>query len=202
MRTFKLHYLGDYVYSIQHTGATESDMTMIVRSPLRSNLFVMLMSIDSRLKGEVAHRKSKHRYDRTSKRNYILQLADIERREARIEEITQGVTVDAAFSVPMVASEKPSTVSFLRDPTLLPSTSTAAARGPARTVDDVPDGEGEDIPLDVHHHIASSQNVMNTCRTLSADILRTRPLRCTHYAGVSASSNVLIGPSPRTLCAN
>ncbi|KAI0703342.1 hypothetical protein C8T65DRAFT_258430 [Cerioporus squamosus] len=136
MSTFKLHSLGDYVSSIQRTGTTDSDTTMI---------------------GEVAHRKSKHRYDRTSKKDYTSQLADIERREARNEEITQAVSVNVGSSVLGVAGEKPSTTAFLRDPTLLTSTSATPTPTPARTLDDVPDGEGEDIPLDVHHHVAKSQ---------------------------------------------
>jgi hypothetical protein len=41
------------------------------------------------LQGELEHRTAKSRYRRTSKKNFVLQLAHIERRQARIRRIRQ-----------------------------------------------------------------------------------------------------------------
>ena len=114
--------------------------------------------------GEVAHRKSKHRYDRTSKKDYTPQLADIERREARIAEISHAVSVDPPSSDPQVDAGagrkpmKPSSVSLFHDPiAIAPPVASPATHACSPEPDEVPTGEGEDVPLGAHHHIAISQ---------------------------------------------
>ncbi|KAF5325806.1 hypothetical protein D9611_000607 [Ephemerocybe angulata] len=66
MFTIKFHYLGDYVSSIRHFGTTDSYTTEI---------------------GELCHRLPKQWYPRTDKRQYEGQMAQIERRQARLARI-------------------------------------------------------------------------------------------------------------------
>ncbi|KAF5318999.1 hypothetical protein D9611_012683 [Ephemerocybe angulata] len=66
MYTIKFHYLGDYVASIRHFGTTDSYTTEI---------------------GELCHRLPKQWYPRTDRREYEGQMAQIERRQARLARI-------------------------------------------------------------------------------------------------------------------
>ncbi|KAI0057935.1 hypothetical protein BV25DRAFT_1872245 [Artomyces pyxidatus] len=66
LKTYKLHSLGDYTASIRYTGTTDSTST----EP-----------------AELEHRTSKIRYSRTSRKGFIKQLTQIERRQSRIRRI-------------------------------------------------------------------------------------------------------------------
>ncbi|KAJ8592017.1 hypothetical protein M405DRAFT_734033, partial [Rhizopogon salebrosus TDB-379] len=66
LQTYKLHALGDYSTSIRKFGTTDSYST----EP-----------------GELEHRTSKARYHRTDRKEFVKQIASIERREARIHRI-------------------------------------------------------------------------------------------------------------------
>ncbi|KAH9854399.1 hypothetical protein C2E23DRAFT_726443 [Lenzites betulinus] len=73
MNTYKLHSLGDYPDCIVSVGTMDSHSTQI---------------------GELAHRIAKRRYARTSKKDFIHQLTNIERRETRLQHISHELTKD------------------------------------------------------------------------------------------------------------
>ncbi|OBZ65084.1 hypothetical protein A0H81_14943 [Grifola frondosa] len=66
LETFKYHALGDYTMTIRRYGTTDSYSTQ---------------------PGELEHRTSKGRYRRTSRKHFVRQLTQIERRQARIRAI-------------------------------------------------------------------------------------------------------------------
>ncbi|TFY58685.1 hypothetical protein EVJ58_g6273 [Rhodofomes roseus] len=68
--TYKIHTLGYYPSSIRKRGTTDSYSTRI---------------------GESHHRRSKGRFERTSKNNYVPQIANIERRESRLHDIAESL---------------------------------------------------------------------------------------------------------------
>ncbi|KZT20578.1 hypothetical protein NEOLEDRAFT_1158607 [Neolentinus lepideus HHB14362 ss-1] len=70
LSTYKAHAIGDYANTIRMFGTTDSYTTQI---------------------GEQEHRRSKNRYERTSKKEYTQQLANIERRETRLNQLTHGL---------------------------------------------------------------------------------------------------------------
>jgi hypothetical protein len=55
-------------------------------------------------KGELEHRRPKARYLRTSRKNFTKQLAQIERRQARIRRIREQLVRTGRFSSEIVAS--------------------------------------------------------------------------------------------------
>ncbi|RDB23027.1 hypothetical protein Hypma_009855 [Hypsizygus marmoreus] len=76
LNTYKAHALGDYVATIKRYGTTDSYST----EP-----------------GELEHRTPKGRYKRTSKRAFTKQLAQIERRQARLRYLkTKSISVQEA----------------------------------------------------------------------------------------------------------
>ncbi|KAH7902978.1 hypothetical protein BJ138DRAFT_236039, partial [Hygrophoropsis aurantiaca] len=66
LMTYKFHALGDYVTCIKRFGTTDSYSTEL---------------------GELEHRVGKARYHRTDRKTFVRQLAQIERRQARIRRI-------------------------------------------------------------------------------------------------------------------
>ena len=86
LQTYKLHALGDYPSQIRLYGTTDSFTSQTVSSHM-----LVIMSCDMALKlgdqGEAEHRTSKRRFPQTNKRNFIPQLASIERRQTRIRRI-------------------------------------------------------------------------------------------------------------------
>jgi hypothetical protein len=84
LQTYKVHALGDYVACIRRFGTTDSYSTEpvslnILYAPLRLNCY----------QGELEHRMPKGRYRRTDRRDFIRQLTQIERRQARLRRIKQ-----------------------------------------------------------------------------------------------------------------
>jgi hypothetical protein len=89
LQTYKVHALGDYVSTIKRYGTTDSYTTAIVGS---DNMNGFRNSRIFGPQGELEHRTSKARYKRTSKKGYVQQLAQIERRQARIRAIRQKIS--------------------------------------------------------------------------------------------------------------
>jgi hypothetical protein len=83
LNTYKIHALGDYVSAIKAYGTTDSYTTETVRY----STFSPLTLISFLLQGELEHRSAKSRYARTSRKGFTHQLAQIERRQARIRRI-------------------------------------------------------------------------------------------------------------------
>lgn len=86
MNTYKTHALGDYVETIRQYGTTDSYSTELV-----SESWIQPFAIFNYLKGELEHRNPKGRYKRTSKKQFKKQLAQIERRQARLRRIRQNI---------------------------------------------------------------------------------------------------------------
>ena len=86
LQTYKLHALGDYPSQIWLYGTTDSFTSQIVscHMPVMVDCDMALKLCDQ---GEAEHRTSKRRFPRTNKRNFIPQLASIERRQTRIRRI-------------------------------------------------------------------------------------------------------------------
>lgn len=82
LNTYKNHALGHYVEIIRRYGTTDSYST--------ESVCVFLPTPDQRadnLQGELEHRTPKARYKRTSKKFFIRQITQIERREHRLRRI-------------------------------------------------------------------------------------------------------------------
>ncbi|KAF8221018.1 hypothetical protein L208DRAFT_1536290 [Tricholoma matsutake] len=75
MSTYKYHALGDVANTIREYGTTESYPTEL---------------------GELEHRTVKSRYKRMSKKNYLNQLAQIERRQAHVHQIRRRLNAGKA----------------------------------------------------------------------------------------------------------
>jgi hypothetical protein len=88
LQTYKVHALGDYVATIKRYGTTDSYTSEIVRH-LHLQFILVLNVILTLLQGELEHRNSKTRYKRTSKKKFVRQIVQIERRQARIRLIRQ-----------------------------------------------------------------------------------------------------------------
>jgi 2-oxoglutarate dehydrogenase complex dehydrogenase (E1) component-like enzyme len=75
LQTYKVHTLGDYVSTIKMFGTTDLYTSAI------ASIFshVSKSSFDHWQQGELEHRTTKNRYKRTSKKNFVIQLAHIER---------------------------------------------------------------------------------------------------------------------------
>ncbi|RDB18149.1 hypothetical protein Hypma_000656 [Hypsizygus marmoreus] len=71
LNTYKNHAFGDYVETIRRYGTTESFSTEL---------------------GELEHRNPKGKYKRTSRKAFTRQLAQIERRQARIRRMRQSIS--------------------------------------------------------------------------------------------------------------
>ncbi|KAI0666517.1 hypothetical protein C8Q78DRAFT_984030 [Trametes maxima] len=86
LHTYKLHSLGDYTASIRHIGTLDSYSTK---------------------NGELEHRTVKRRFERTSKKNYTTQLANIERREENLQRMTDalGPSLERSESTPFPESD-------------------------------------------------------------------------------------------------
>lgn len=86
--TIKNHSLGDYPDQIRRYGTTDSYSTEPVCSYFLflSPTFI-LNAFSCQCQSELEHRKPKSRYKRTDKKNFVKQLAQIERREARLRRI-------------------------------------------------------------------------------------------------------------------
>lgn len=93
LRTYKLHALGDYSSQIRFFGTTDSYSTQPARCTISHS---PLYSFHLFLQGEQEHRVGKGRYTRTSRKDYIAQLASIERRQARIRRISARVSAPCA----------------------------------------------------------------------------------------------------------
>jgi hypothetical protein len=79
LNTYKFHALGDYTSTIRQYGTTDSYSTEAVRA-LHFHTRFLLTSAQS----ELEHRTPKARYTRTSRKQFVKQLAQIERRQTRI----------------------------------------------------------------------------------------------------------------------
>jgi hypothetical protein len=85
LNTYKFHALGDYTSTIRRFGTTDSYSTEPVR-PFSSCFLITLISSHQ---AELEHRTPKSRYARTSKKDFTKQMAQIERRQARIRRVRQ-----------------------------------------------------------------------------------------------------------------
>jgi len=96
IQTYKHHCLGDYVRTIRMIGTTDSFSTMVVNIIYLSSSF---LSFIGTVQGELEHRKPKGRYIRTDRRkNFVKQLTQIERRQARICRIKQNLSTRSHYS--------------------------------------------------------------------------------------------------------
>lgn len=98
LNTYKTHALGDYVENIKTYGTTDSystepvsNIALILVDSYEACLSSICFSICF-LQGELEHRSPKARYKRTSKKGFKQQLAQIERRQARIKRIKEKST--------------------------------------------------------------------------------------------------------------
>ena len=85
LNTYKFHSLGDYVTTIREYGTTDSYSTEPVCDTFSPLSFCS--PIPYYLQGELEHRSPKSRYRRTSRKGFVKQLTEIERREARLRSI-------------------------------------------------------------------------------------------------------------------
>jgi hypothetical protein len=84
LSTFKGHSLGDYVKTIRYYGTTDSYST----EPVRIHIYPFWTCTDPfHSQGELEHRSPKARYTRTSRKRFIKQMTQIERRQARLRRI-------------------------------------------------------------------------------------------------------------------
>jgi hypothetical protein len=84
LNTYKVHALGDYATTIRRYGTTDSYST----EPVCNTHHHFLRGCPHcSVKGELEHRSPKARYTRTSRKHFIKQLTQIERRQARIRRI-------------------------------------------------------------------------------------------------------------------
>ena len=104
LQTYKVHALGDYVSTIKMFGTTDSYSTAIVSIVFSFSSGIGRMTA-LEIQGELEHRNSKTRYRRTSKKHFVKQLAQIERRQARLRRIRQRIP-KAASSIE-VAPQNP-----------------------------------------------------------------------------------------------
>jgi hypothetical protein len=95
LNTYKFHALGDVANAIREFGTTESYSTEPVSLiPISlANIFHVHY-----VQGELEHRTPKSRYKRTSKKNYLKQLTQIERRQARIRQIRRQLNAGKTTS--------------------------------------------------------------------------------------------------------
>jgi hypothetical protein len=87
IQTYKHHSLGDYPKTIRLFGTTDSYSTEPVREIRLLCHVPQLIHALWLPQGELEHRTSKSRYKRTDRKQFVKQLAQIERRQARIRRI-------------------------------------------------------------------------------------------------------------------
>jgi hypothetical protein len=110
LNTYKFHAMGDYVESIKRFGTTDSYSTETVsRFIIPSYKGQTLMQIQS----ELEHRTVKARYRRTSKKDHIQQLTQIERRQARVHNIRRRLKGPGESSVSQKDSKNDNTAGEL-----------------------------------------------------------------------------------------
>ncbi|RDB25667.1 hypothetical protein Hypma_006970 [Hypsizygus marmoreus] len=97
LNTYKAHALGDYAYMIRHYGTTDSYSTEL---------------------GELEHRTPKRRYQRTSKKGFKKQLAQIERRQARIKRIREKLITQEKPQSDLDDVRTPQVDADAKDPTM------------------------------------------------------------------------------------
>ncbi|KAG6830763.1 hypothetical protein H0H92_014844 [Tricholoma furcatifolium] len=98
---YKVHAMGDYVATIREYGTTDSYSTELVTPDPHAQA---LLSINGMVQGELEHRWPKGNYRRTSKKDYQKQLAQIERRQARLRRIQMADdAADYSGTGPMVS---------------------------------------------------------------------------------------------------
>jgi hypothetical protein len=104
LNTYKIHAFGDYVSTIKAYGTTDSYSTEAVclrHSPIHVDLLTVYQS-------ELHHRTPKSRYTRTSRKSFVKQLAQIERRQARIRRLCEKLLKSgtlASETVPCISDE-------------------------------------------------------------------------------------------------
>jgi len=86
LNTYKLHSLGDYVATIRKYGTTDSYSTEPVRDAFIFQFHLQLVNM-YHWQGELEHRSPKSRFKRTSRKHFVRQLTQIERRQARLRHI-------------------------------------------------------------------------------------------------------------------
>lgn len=83
LRTVKYHFLGDHVDLIREFGTNDSHST----EPVRWHHFSTVVVFSFTIQGELEHRTPKARYPRTSRKFFVGQLTNIDRRETRLRRI-------------------------------------------------------------------------------------------------------------------
>jgi hypothetical protein len=102
LNTYKVHALGDYTASIRQYGTTDSYSTAPVRIPFSCSSQSIIHNGNPQ--GELEHRTPKARYTRTSRKDFIKQLTQIERRQARIRRIRERCQKEGRSTSEKVAS--------------------------------------------------------------------------------------------------
>ena len=87
LNTYKAHLLGDYASTIRRLGTTDSYSTVIVSNYPRFVQILKLWAQMQSLQGELEHCRPKARFSHTDKKQFIKQMAWIERREMCIRHI-------------------------------------------------------------------------------------------------------------------
>lgn len=101
--TIKFHFLGDYVSTIRWFGTSDSYSTETVRCLRPPSIIAACLRTKQ---GELAHRLPKSWYPRTDKKDFEVQMSQIERRQARLGQIRSN---NAATSTPPTNTPPPST---------------------------------------------------------------------------------------------
>ncbi|KAG6906179.1 hypothetical protein DXG01_015412 [Tephrocybe rancida] len=97
--TYKFHALGDYPAMIKKYGTCDSYSTEPVSNTSELSWYPCDLIVFG-CQGELEHRTPKARYRRTSKKDYIKQIAQIERRQAHLRQIRARVAPAPARAGP------------------------------------------------------------------------------------------------------
>jgi len=100
LNTYKFHALGDYTSTIRQYGTTDSYSTEAVRA----HSFHTELSWRS-TQAELEHRTPKARYTRTSRKQFVKQLAQIERRQTRIRRAREQLARSSKIPQEKVAND-------------------------------------------------------------------------------------------------
>ncbi|KAJ3504726.1 hypothetical protein NMY22_g17828 [Coprinellus aureogranulatus] len=136
--TIKFHYLGDYVTTIRRLGTTDSYSTQT---------------------GELYHREPKSWYPRTDKKDYELQLAQIERRKSRLAQIRARNSAAPQATELAQAQESDAQPSSSSESVARPSMTSADLASASPPRDSFPDPDTDDLGLDFECAISSRFNI-------------------------------------------
>lgn len=106
LETSKLHALGDYPEMIKTFGTTDSVSTQTVCLSFDILLWYLII-----VQGELLHRNTKRHYARTNGRDYLPQMGEINRIEARLSNIQDELKAREVVQAPAPSSANPALLS-------------------------------------------------------------------------------------------